>query len=140
MIIYCDASIEAISQQGKEFNWRRPACKRCKSKVWGHGFVIRFFNSIKNGVLIRRWRCPCCGTIYICRPREYWSRFQESISNIMRALIFRVTHRKWPPWTSRQRGGHWMNKLIKNARANLLLKDNVFDTINFYQEKKLALN
>jgi len=140
MIIHCDASLEDISKEGRTFNWKRPACKRCKSKVWGHGFVIRFFNSIKNGLLIRRWRCPCCGTIYICRPREYWSRFQESIPNVFKALIYRVTHRKWPTWTSRQRGGHWLNKLLKHARINLLLKECVLATVHFYQNKNLAIN
>ena len=140
MILYCDVSIEEVNSQGKDFDWARPTCIKCKSNVWGHGFVARYFNSIKNGLLIRRWRCPCCGTIYICRPKAYWSRFQETASDIFNILIFRVTHMKWPPWVPRQRGGHWIRKLIKNARINLLLKKSILETILFYQEKNLAIN
>ncbi len=97
MITYCDAPIEEIKLKGKTFNWKRPSCKNCKSKVWGHGFVTRFFNSISSFLWIKRWRCPTCGTIYICRPKGYWSRYQESIDLVFKSLIFRVEHRTWPP-------------------------------------------
>jgi ribosomal protein S27AE len=140
MIIYCDVSLQKIHEEGKNFAWERPLCRNCKSKVWGHGFVIRYFNSIKNGLLIKRWRCPNCGKIYICRPRDYWSRYQETITNIFNTLIYRVTHMKWPPWITRQRGGHWLGKFIKNARTNLLLKESVYEAILFYQKKNLTIN
>lgn len=140
MILFTDVSISEINKKGKKYNWRRPKCKKCNAKVWGHGFVTRYFNSVRSFLWIKRWRCSCCGTIYICRPREYWSRYQEKASNIFKALIYRVTHLKWPPWISRQRGGHWLMKLIKNARANLLLKKSILKTILFYQEKNLAIN
>ena len=140
MVIYEDAAVDDIAVEGKAYSWKRPNCKNCKSKVWGHGFVARYFNSFSNSLWIRRWRCPYCGTVYICRPRDYWSRFQESISNIFKSLIYRVTHMKWPPWCTRQKGGHWIRKLIDNARVNLLLKKSVLETILFYQDKKLAIN
>lgn len=140
MIFYCTASAEDIQKEGKEFKWTRPVCPKCGSRVHGHGFVSRFFNAVAGCIFVRRWRCPSCGMVITCRPAEYWPRYHESISKIFESLIYRVTHRKWPPITGRQRGGHWIRKLLLNARVNQLLKDSVLETIIFYQNKNLAIN
>ena len=141
MIVLTKYNVKDVAAQGKGFNWcRLKCCKKCKSKVWGHGFVYRFFNGIINAVPIKRWICSSCGTVYVCVPVNYWTRYQESISKIFKFLIYRVTHHKWPPETTRQRGGHWMNKLINNAKINKLFKDSMIETITFYQEKSLSIS
>lgn len=140
MILYCNASAEEIQNEGKAFNWERPVCPRCKIGVHGHGFVSRFFNAIAGYIFVKRWRCPRCGMVITCRPAGYWPRYQESISKVFESLIYRVTHRKWPPHTGRQRGGHWIRKLLLNAKVNQLLKDSVIATIIFYRDKNLAIN
>lgn len=140
MIIYFDVSLLELKTCGKEFHWPRPPCPRCKSKVWGHGHETRFFNGITGAVFMKRWRCHICRLILICRPKSYWRRYQESIENIFDALKYRVTNLVWPSWVSRQRGGHWMNKLIKKAKIDLTMKDSLLGTITFFQDKSLLLN
>lgn len=140
MTLPCNSKIAEIYTDGKSFKWIRPTCcPRCKSKVWGHGFVRRFFNSVKECVYIKRWRCPGCKLVITCRPEEFWRRYQESIDQIFNALKFRVKYLNWPPWTTRQRGGHWMNKLIRKSQVNLMFKECMLETIHFFQQKKLTI-
>jgi hypothetical protein len=139
MILICKSKISEIKSSGKKFNWIKPLCSRCKSKVWGHGYVPRFFNSITGFIFIKRWRCPHCKLVITCRPEAFWRRYQESIDQIFSALKFRIKYLTWPPWTTRQRGGHWMNKLIKKSQVNLILKECMLQTIHFFQQKQLTI-
>ena len=130
-----------LKKMGKNFDWIRPCyCRKCKSKIWGHGFIYRFFNAIKNAIPIKRWICSVCGIVYVCIPLGYWSRYQESISNIYEYLLYRVKHQKWPPEVRRQRAGHWLSKLLVNAKLYNLMKDSVLATIFFYKDKNLSIN
>ena len=142
MIINVDVSIKDLKHFKKSYNWERPKkCPRtaCQKKLWGHGFVLRHFNSSTEGVLLKRWRCSHCNLIIICRPIGYWRRYQETISNIFEALLFRIKQLKWPDWVTRQRGGHWLKTLISNAKIHLLKKATIVQTISFYKDKNLAI-
>lgn len=140
MILSCDVSITDLKAQGKEFIWIRPCCSRCKSKVWGHGYVRRFFNQVKNFLFIKRWRCPNCFLIITCRLINYWRRYQESIETIFNTLKHRSIHLTWPPWCTRQRGGHWMNKLLIKAKINLTMKKSLIETIIHFYENNYSIN
>ena len=140
MIIFEKIDLNQLLVQEKEFQWNRPYCNKCKCSFYGHGYVFRFFNLLQSAVYLKRWRCPICKTVATVRPDTHWKNFQESTSQIFKTLVYRVKHFKWPPWCSRQRGGHWLNKLIANARLNLLLKGNTFETISFYQNKNLTIS
>ena len=140
MIYQCNVSFKKLQQEKKEYPWKRPLeCSGCQGKVWGHGYVLRYFNSHSEGLYLKRWRCPSCKLILTCRPDSHWRRFQESIKRIFDTLIFRVKHRTWPPWTTRQRGGHWLRIFTSNARTHLLEKKSVEETILFYQDKNMAI-
>ena len=140
MIHHCNVSLDDLQQQKKGYPWNRPEeCPRCKGNLWGHGYVLRYFNSHSEGLSIKRWRCPSCRLVITCRPSSHWRRFQESVENIFQALIDRVKCYKWPPWTTRQRGGHWLSLLTSHAKINLLEKKNQLETILFYKEKNLAI-
>lgn len=140
MIIEMDICLDDLKKEEKNFHWEKPnKCLKCNSSLWGHGFSFRYFNSCPNGVFVKRWRCPKCRTIFTCRPSTHWRRYQESFSNIFKALLFRIKELKWPSWVTRQRGGHWLKKLILNANANLLMKESLVETIFLYQSKNLAI-
>ena len=141
MILSCNASLGEVEQLQKKYPWGRPnECPRCQGKkIWGHGYVQRYFNSLKEGLFLKRWRCPKCSLILTCRPQSHWRRFQESISNIFVAIMFKIQGSRWPPWVPRQRGGYWLGKLIENARKNELIKNNLAATILFYKNKNLAI-
>ncbi|MBT3583024.1 hypothetical protein HN510_04355 [Candidatus Woesearchaeota archaeon] len=140
MIIFIKIDLNQLLLQEKEYEWERPYCNKCNCSFYGHGYVFRFFSYLSSGVYLKRWRCPICRSVATIRPDSHWKGFQESISQIFKTLTFRVKYFKWPPWCTRQRGGHWLNKLIANARLNLLLKGNILETISFYQSKSLAIS
>ncbi len=140
MTLPTNLKLTEIEASGKQFEWIRPAmCSRCESKVWGHGYVQRFFNQIKDFIFLKRWRCPVCKIVITCRPIEYWRRYQESIDLIFEALKYRTKNLTWPPSTTRQRGGHWLNKLIRKAKVDMLLKECMFETTHFFQQKQLTI-
>ena len=142
MVFRCPISVKNAALQMKKLPWPRPPhCHRCKSPIlWGHGFAFRYFNSYPTAVVVKRWRCPRCRAIITCRPQSHWSNFQESIQTIFKALLYRVTHLKWPPWTTRQRGGHWLKKLLSSARRDELIKNTIVETVLFYQAKNLLIS
>ena len=140
MIFSVEICVKDLEHQGKFYPWERPNhCPRCKGKLWGHGYVLRYFFSCPNGVYLKRWRCPACRLTLTARPRSFWRRFQESISNIFDSLLYKVRHQKWPPWSPRQRSGHWLRQLLHHAKTHLLMKDSVTNTITFYREKNLVI-
>lgn len=139
MIFFVNIDLNKLNTKGKKFKWKRPTCK-CGSSPHGHGFVSRFFISYKNCLVMKRWRCPKCKTVITARPLNYWKYYQESITNIYASLKFRVENYKWPPWVTRQRGGHWLNKLLVHAKLHNLLKESIIETINFYQNKDLMFS
>jgi hypothetical protein len=140
MLYYCPISISKLKKLKKNYPWIRPvSCYRCNNQLWGHGFVLRFFNQMSEALFIKRWRCPKCKITLTCRPNLYWRRYQETISNIYDTLIFKIIHYKWPPGVSRQRGGHWLKKFISKAKINLLMKSTLIETIYFFKNKNLAI-
>ncbi len=104
--------IENLSISGKNFKWKRPKCPNGCKKVWGHGYRIRYFSGFREGVYLKRYRCPTCGTIIIMFPIGYWKHYQSSIKDIFLILQWRLTSYRWPSWTTRQRAGHWLKKFI----------------------------
>lgn len=142
MIYHCEISFEELQKLKKNYNWQklRPnSCPTCKGRIWGHGYVLRYFNSIQEGIYLKRWRCICCHLIIICRPKDFWKRFQTAASIIYKSLIYRIKYFKWPPCVKRQRGGHWLRKLIIYAKTHLLMKETLLETITFFRDKNLVI-
>lgn len=140
MILYCEVSLSEVASLQKEFPWQRPSkCSRCgESSLWGHGFVHRYFNKVPEAVFLKRWRCPSCNLIITCRPATYWRYFRESIKGVYDALLARVQGARWPPDVPRQRGGHWLQRLVDHSRLYELAKVSLTETVKFYAKKKLV--
>ena len=111
VIVKFDASRAELRQYSRHFKWIRPSCDCGCEKVWGHGFVMR----ILDGILLelKRYRCPLCKKVFTLRPVDFWPRFQTPVLDIYGALMSRLTRRRWPPKTTRQRAGHWL-RLFQN--------------------------
>ena len=141
MIIFYEVALTEIASQQKKYPWQPPdKCLRCEgSTLWGHGFVLRYFNQSPEGIYLKRWRCPACSLIITCRPSTYWRRFQESIKGIFEAIVNRVRRSRWPPWVSRQRGGYWLRRLLENAKLHGLMRPTLVETISLYSTKKLVI-
>ena len=113
--------LKELFEQGRSYKWPKPdICPRCgKSHVWGHGFVLAFFDGFSHGLYLRRWRCPECGCVIRMKPTGYFNRFQASIENIRHDLCHRVETGRWPPGLSGPRRRHWKKALIRNIRLYL---------------------
>lgn len=100
-----------LLSQGKLFSWPRPAwCPRCGSvRLWGHGFVTRYFDGVDGSLPMKRWRCPDCGAVHTCRPAEFWRRFLASIDTIIESLTAKMAGRCWDKSLSRQRQQYWLH-------------------------------
>lgn len=139
-VLYYEVSLTEVASLQKAFPWRRPSkCSNCgESPLWGHGFVYRYFNELSEVVCLKRWRCPFCSLIIICRPSAYWRYFRESIKVVFDALLARAKGARWPPDVPRQRGGHWLRRLLKHSRLHKLSKASLAETVTFYASKKLV--
>jgi len=88
-------------------------------KLWGHGFVLAYFDDIAGGVYLRRYRCPECRCVVRLRPMGYFVRIQASIETIRESLGQRLRKGRWPSGSSGSRRRHWLKALIRNAVAFL---------------------
>jgi hypothetical protein len=104
--------------QGKKFNWNRPTCDCGCKKVWGHGFVARFFTGFLDALFLKRYRCPECRRVFILLPAGYGRRIQTVISEVWNAIESRLQTHEWPHGLPRQRGGHWLKRFLIHCRMN----------------------
>ena len=103
------ASLAELFSLGKLYPWPRPGwCPRCGSqRLWGHGYVRRYFDGVSEPLWIKRWRCPECGGVHTCRPDSHWRRFLAPIAVILASLVGKITGRIWPRSECRQRQQYW---------------------------------
>jgi len=121
LILLIAAKIKEIFRLGRKYPWPRPGlCPCCnQSKVWGHGYVLAYFDGFTEGIYLRRYRCPGCGCVIRLRPQGYLSRFQAPIETIHFSLSHRLRYGRWPPGLSRSRQGHWLRALRRKVSAYL---------------------
>jgi hypothetical protein len=122
MIDFVAVQLKEIFEQGKDFPWVRPAaCLKCHHyKVWGHGFVPRFFDGFVFCLYMKCYRCPLCRCVMTSRPDTHFSRIRCCKETIRALLAFRITTGRWPPSTlPPPRMRHWMANLARQAIAHL---------------------
>lgn len=113
-------SVKDIFRLGKAYVFPKPErCLREKcgsSRIWGHGFVLRYLDGYAEPLWLRRWRCPDCGAVYTIRPLGFWPRHHAPIRIVCRSLCHRLRHGTWDRsmGLSRQRQDHWFRALKKN--------------------------
>ena len=122
MIDFVDVELKEIFEQGKNFPWVRPAaCLKCHHyKVWGHGFVPRFFDGFVFCLYLKCYRCPLCSCVITSRPDTHFRRTRCCKETIRALLVLRITTDRWPPSslpTSRMR--IWLANLKRQALAHL---------------------
>ena len=121
LILYIAAKIKEVFKLGRKYPWPRPEiCPRCRARrVWGHGYVLAYFDGVREGLWLRRYRCPECGCVVRLRPDGYLSRFWASVDSIRLSLSHRLEKGRWPPHLSRSRQRHWMRALRRKVEAYL---------------------
>ena len=121
MIINIRADIKQIFKLGKKFKWQKPIkCHHCKeSKVWGHGFVLSFFDGFNQGLYLKRYRCPWCHTVFKLKPMGYFNRFQADTKLIFSSILNRIYKDCYLPGLSWNRQHLWFTALKRNISAYL---------------------
>ena len=76
MILSVCVKLKEIDEQGRNFHWPKPCgCPKCRSaRLWGHGFVLAYFDGFSFGLWLRRYRCPDCNCIIRMKPEGYFPR------------------------------------------------------------------
>jgi hypothetical protein len=99
----------ALISLGKRYPWPRPPrCPRCGGlRLWGHGYVPRYFDELVQPVWIKRWRCPECGAVHTLRPATHWRRFWATLALITLSLTDKMEKGRWRKEVSRQRQQYW---------------------------------
>lgn len=113
--------VKELFSKGREYLWERPqVCFECGSqRIWGHGFVERYFYELGEVFLLslRRYRCPHCGCVIQMRPAGYFDRFQSSVLEIRKRIGYRLAHGRWLRGLSRSCQGHWVQSLKRHVAA-----------------------
>ncbi len=117
MIIQFPIDFKYLSEKGKRYPWpninRCPTCKG--TRVWGHGYVLRFFDGFNETFWIKRYRCPYCGAVHTARPKSYYRGFWAPWMLILASLIWKALNKKWLSCISRQRQQYWWKGFLKQA-------------------------
>ena len=124
MLIFIEATVEQLKQEGRDFNWNRPSCDCGSEKVWGHGFVSRILNDCE--VQLKRFRCYGCGRVFTLKPNGFYHRTQSCILRVFLALLAMLTSGRWPPPSHRQRSRHWMRRFERLAAGHFPLENQTF--------------
>ena len=80
------------------YAWDQPeGCPKCGGcRLWGHGFVQRYFEGIDTTYLwVKRWRCPDCNAVHTARPKQFFRRFRYAIMTILACLCEKLERGKW---------------------------------------------
>lgn len=120
-----EVDVKRLVEEGKNFYWPRPAqCPRCKGRrLWGHGYVQRYFEGWCEGIWIKRYRCPDCRAVHTLRPERFYKGFYYSIWAILLSILNRIIHSRWLKCLSRQVQQYWYKGLCFQSCRHSTLKD-----------------
>jgi ribosomal protein S27AE len=85
-------------------------------RVWGHGYVARYFDGEPERLWMKRWRCPACGAVLTVRPSTHWRRFLCPWWLILASLMQKVLQGRWLSLCGRQRQQYWGTGYLKQRQ------------------------
>lgn len=117
IIVYISIDFNKLEEEKKDYPWEKLGqCPSCGGpRVWGHGYVLRFFDGYEAGVWLKRYRCPECRAVHTVRPQTHYRGFWASIARILESLVERALGNSWCPTLSRQRQQYWWRGFVKQA-------------------------
>jgi hypothetical protein len=117
LILHFAVDVKRLVEEGKDFCWpRAERCPRCAGRrLWGHGYVRRYFEGWSEGIWLKRYRCPDCRAVHILRPERFYRGFYYSILTILLSLLSRIIHNRWLKCLSRQVQQYWWRGLRRQA-------------------------
>ena len=121
MVIFFSVILKELLLQGRDYPFPKPdSCPRCEGfRLWGHGFVLAYFDGYEQPFCLKRYRCPDCRCVLRLRPAGYFRRFQASIETIRLSIAGKSSTNRWLSGISRSRQRHWFRSLQKRIKAYL---------------------
>ena len=118
LILYLSVDFSKIQTFGKAYRWPRPRrCPRCDGyRVWGHGYVNRYFDGVFTSLPMKRWRCPDCRAVHTMRPDTHWRGFWASESIILSSIDYKESAGCWLGEISRERQQYWFRGFQKQRQ------------------------
>jgi hypothetical protein len=127
LILHFAVDVKRLAECGKEYPWPRPhRCPCCQGRrLWGHGYVFRYFDGISEGLWMKRFRCPDCRAVHTSRLKGFYRGFSYSIFSILLSLLEKIIHNRWLRCLSRQAQQYWWRGLRFQAsrRKNCRVPD-----------------
>jgi hypothetical protein len=121
-LFICRIDLQKNQELEKQYPWKRPnICPCCKGcRLWGHGFVLRYFVGFATGLWMKRWRCPDCGAVHTARPEEYCPGVQYPRSLQQKSLTAKLSGKPFLSTLPRQVQQHWLKtfRFICRQTAN----------------------
>lgn len=102
---------------GKDYPWPRPRdCPRCRARrLWGHGYVARYFDGFAEPLWMKRYRCADCTAVHTLRPCSHWRGFWAPWRLILVSLLGKLRGRRWLRCIPRQRQQYWWKGFLKRV-------------------------
>ncbi len=126
MIYSVSVVLKDIFALGKDFPWERPSsCPRCGHyRLWGHGYVPRYFRGFSSCLYLKCFRCPSCCCVLTLRPDSHYPRIRTCVAVIREHVFHRDRHGHWPRSDlARSNLRYWWKNLKSRA---LVYLDNRF--------------
>jgi hypothetical protein len=118
VVLQVAVNVKKLGEPGKKYPWPEPTrCFSCNSpRVWGHGYVQRYFEGYTQPLWVKRLRCPDCRIVYTLRPDLFYQRFRYSLWTILSSLVTRIVHHRFMPCLPRQNQQYWYTGLLLQAQ------------------------
>ncbi len=113
LVLHFPVDVKHLSEAGKTYGWPRPArCPGCgSSRLWGHGFVERYFEGFGLPLWVKRFRCPDCRAVHTLRPEAFMRALRYRAEIIVSALREKIAGKRWLRSVSRQTQQYWLRSL-----------------------------
>ena len=117
LILYSELDFKRLQELEKNYPWPRPkTCPQCgATRLWGHGYVARYFDGFTEALWMKRYRCPDCRAVHTLRPCSHWRGFWAPWRLILVSLLGKLRGRRWLSRFPRQRQQYWWKGFAKQA-------------------------
>jgi hypothetical protein len=123
VILYRRIDVKELRALGRLYPWDKPArCPACEGiRLWGHGFVLRYFEPFNVPFWVKRCRCPDCGSVHTFRPHPYVRTFRYPLPIILLCLNVKAVTGAWARDLYRQIQQGWWRSLRKAASHDVTI-------------------
>jgi len=117
-VLSVSVNLPLLHRAGKAYPWERPGqCPRCRGvRLWGHGYVARYFDGEPLPLWMKRWRCAECAAVHTVRPHTHWRRFLAPWWLILVSLLQELAEGRWLSLVERQRQQYWKRGYLKQRQ------------------------